>query len=184
MNVLISIARDRDTGMVYPDAKTGLPRVSYTPSDFDRCHVKQGVLALAKICYVSGAREIHVTAQGVNPFIRSESSISTNSNDFSADQDFQSWLEILSTINTKPPASQFVSAHQMGTSRMSTRPENGVVDPKGKVWGTEDLYVADASVFPSASGVNPMLTNMAISDWISRGIGKEIRGEMEERARL
>lgn len=77
----------------------------------------------------------------------------------------------------------------MGTSKMSTRPEDGVVDPKGKVWGTEDLYVSDASVFPSASGVNPMVTNMAISDWISRGIGKELKGEvsdegLEERARL
>lgn len=149
----------------------------------------QGVLALAKICYVSGAREIHVTAQGIDPFIRSPSSLSTNSNDFSSDPEFQTWLETLSTTSTKPPASQFASAHQMGSSRMSTRPENGVVDPKGKVWGKENLYVSDASVFPSASGVNPMITNMAISDWISRGVSKELKGEVgeervEERARL
>ncbi|THV55113.1 hypothetical protein BGAL_0014g00430 [Botrytis galanthina] len=189
MNSFISIARDRDSGLVYPDAKTGLPRVSYTPSDFDRGHILQGVLALAKICYVSGAREIHTTAQGLEPFVRSPSSLSTNSNDFSSDPAFQTWLTKLSTINTKPPASQFASAHQMGTSRMSTRPENGVVDPKGKVWGVENLYVSDASVFPSASGVNPMITNMAISDWISRGISKELNGQVGgervgERARL
>ncbi|KAA8576967.1 hypothetical protein EYC84_006993 [Monilinia fructicola] len=189
MNLFISISRDRDTGVVYPDAKTGLPRISYTPSDFDRAHIMQGVLALTKICYVSGASEILVTAQGMDPFIRSPSSMSSNSNDFSSDPEFQSWLEKLSTTSTKPPASQFASAHQMGTSKMSTRPEDGVVDPKGKVWGTEDLYVSDASVFPSASGVNPMVTNMAISDWISRGIGKELKGEvsdegLEERARL
>ena len=55
---------------------------------------------------------------------------------------------------------------------MGTSPRNSVVDPKGKVWGVEGLYVADASVFPSASGVNPMITNMAISDWISRGVAK------------
>jgi choline dehydrogenase-like flavoprotein len=41
------------------------------------------------------------------------------------------------------------------------------------------LYVSDASVFPSASGVNPMVTNMGISDWISRGIVKEM-GEVEK----
>jgi hypothetical protein len=35
-------------------------------------------------------------------------------------------------------------------------------------------------VFPSASGVNPMVTNMAISDWISRGIARGL----EERPRL
>jgi choline dehydrogenase-like flavoprotein len=68
----------------------------------------------------------------------------------------------------------------MGTCRMSAREKDGVVDPHGRVWGTEGLYVADASVFPSASGVNPMVTNMAISDYISRGVA---RG-MEERARL
>jgi choline dehydrogenase-like flavoprotein len=43
------------------------------------------------------------------------------------------------------------------------------------VWGTEGLYVADASVFPSASGVNPMVTNMAIADWISRGVAEGLR---------
>lgn len=63
----------------------------------------------------------------------------------------------------------------MGSNRMSTRPQDGVVDPSGRVWGTEGLFVADASVFPSASGVNPMITNMALSDWISRGVGRELR---------
>lgn len=189
MNVFISIARDRDTGIVYPDAKTGLPRISYTPSEFDRGHIRQGVLALTKICYVSGAKEIHVTASGINPYTRSPSSLSTDSNDPSSDPAFQTWLTTLSNTSTKPPLSQFASAHQMGTSRMSTRPENGVVDPKGKVWDTENLYVSDASVFPSASGVNPMITIMAISDWVSRGISQELKGnggeeKVEERARL
>jgi choline dehydrogenase-like flavoprotein len=68
----------------------------------------------------------------------------------------------------------------MGTCRMSAKEKDGVVDPQGKVWGTEGLYVTDASVFPSASGVNPMVTNMAISDWVSRGIAKG----MEQKARL
>jgi choline dehydrogenase-like flavoprotein len=45
----------------------------------------------------------------------------------------------------------------------------------GKVFGTEGLYVSDASVFPSASGVNPMITNMAISDWISQQLSDDIK---------
>ena len=61
----------------------------------------------------------------------------------------------------------------------------GVVDMRGKVWDTEGLYVSDASVFPSASGVNPMITNMAISDWISRELSKDIMKEkMPPMARL
>jgi choline dehydrogenase-like flavoprotein len=39
------------------------------------------------------------------------------------------------------------------------------------------LYVVDASVFPSASGVNPMVTNMAISDWTSRNIALQMDKE-------
>ena len=35
-------------------------------------------------------------------------------------------------------------------------------------------YVADASVFPSASGVNPQITVMAIADWIANGIAEEL----------
>jgi choline dehydrogenase-like flavoprotein len=50
----------------------------------------------------------------------------------------------------------------------------GVVDARGMVFGTQALYVADASVFPSASGVNPMVTNMGIADWISRGIADDL----------
>lgn len=46
----------------------------------------------------------------------------------------------------------------MGSNQMGSKPTNSVVDPRARVWGSECLYVADASVFPTASGVNPMLT--------------------------
>jgi choline dehydrogenase-like flavoprotein len=49
-------------------------------------------------------------------------------------------------------------AHVCGTCKMSTNPETGVVDPKGKVFGTDNLYIADSSIFASSSGVNPSLT--------------------------
>jgi choline dehydrogenase-like flavoprotein len=55
------------------------------------------------------------------------------------------------------------SAHQMGTARMNVDPTRGVTDPFGHVHGVEGLMVADSSVFPLASGVNPMLTIMALS---------------------
>lgn len=44
------------------------------------------------------------------------------------------------------------------SNAMGTKPTNSAVDPRARVWGTESLYVADASVFPTASAVNPMLT--------------------------
>lgn len=46
----------------------------------------------------------------------------------------------------------------MGSARMGSRPENSVVDQENQVHGTPGLYVMDASTFPLASGVNPMIS--------------------------
>ena len=51
----------------------------------------------------------------------------------------------------------------MGTARMGATAADGAIDPDGRVYGVEGLLVADASAFPSASGVNPMLTIMALA---------------------
>jgi glucose dehydrogenase len=55
------------------------------------------------------------------------------------------------------------AAHHIGTCRMSERPEDGVVDADGRVHGTQNLFVAGSSVFPTGSGVNPTLTIAALS---------------------
>ncbi|KAA8629797.1 hypothetical protein SMACR_01933 [Sordaria macrospora] len=188
LNAWISLARDRDTGRVYADPITGKPSIEYTVSPFDAAHILEGLIALAKIAYVSGATEIDAFLPGVEPFVRSSPTTTTSTSEQPASEEdydkgvkdplFESWLKTLRERGNAPPYPPYTSAHQMGTCRMSSTPENGVVDPKGKVWGTEGLYVADASVFPSASGVNPMITNMAIADWIARGVvgefGKKI----------
>lgn len=173
----ISICRDRDSGRVYPDPVDGRVRFQYTPSKFDKRHILEGLIALAKIQYVEGAEEIFTVMPGMKPFVRDPS---TPAGDGINDERFQAWLDEIREKGFPTPESVFVSAHQMGTNRMSAVEKDGVVDPQGKVWGTEGLYVVDASVFPSASGVNPMVTNMAISDWISRGIAKGL----EEQPRL
>ncbi|KAK6585594.1 hypothetical protein PZA11_002321 [Diplocarpon coronariae] len=169
----ISIARDRDPGLVYRDAVSGRPRIQYTPSAFDRAHILEGVLAVCRIAYVEGAREIHLMNAAVPPFIRDPGEEADPS---ITDPAFAAWLAEVQRIGNRPPLAFFASAHQMGSNRMSVNAADGVVDPDGRVWGAEGLYVADASVFPSASGVNPMVTVMAICDHISRGIGREMGG--------
>jgi choline dehydrogenase-like flavoprotein len=182
----IVLVRDRESGRVYPDPVDGKCRVAYTPSAFDKRHAMEGLLALARIAYVQGAKEIFTTTVGFPPFIRSDDAALNDNGNGINDPVFQSWLADVRKAGLSPPETGWGSAHQMGTCRMAATPKAGVVDPKGKVWGTERLYVADASVFPSASGVNPMITNMAISDWISRGIARDLSGgaDVEERARL
>ena len=184
MTGYISLVRDRDSGRVYPDPVDGRLRMAYTPSAFDARHALEGVVAAAKILYVSGASEIIVTTAGIPVFARGEdvSVVGEGVNDAR----FQAWLDLLRKKGANAPDTVYGSAHQMGTCRMGSKERNSVVDPSGNVWGTEGLYVADASVFPSASGVNPMVTNMAISDWVSRGIARGLRKEerVEEGARL
>lgn len=53
--------------------------------------------------------------------------------------------------------------HHMGTTRMHPNPREGVVDVNSRVHGVENLYVAGASVFPTAGSVNPTLTLVALS---------------------
>jgi choline dehydrogenase-like flavoprotein len=53
--------------------------------------------------------------------------------------------------------------HQCGGMRMSTAAEEGVVDPNCRVWGTSNLWVVGAAVFPSSSHANCTLTALALA---------------------
>jgi len=65
---------------------------------------------------------------------------------------------------------QMSATHVFGSCRMSAH--DGAVDETGRVLGTRGLYIADASIFPSPSAVNPQATIMALSDLISRRLGE------------
>ena len=55
------------------------------------------------------------------------------------------------------------SCHNMGTARMSARPEDGVTNAFGQVHEIDNLFVADGSVFPSSGAPNPTLTIVALA---------------------
>lgn len=200
MAAYISVTRDRDSGRVYPDPITGALQVDYTPSAFDRAHALEGAIAVCKILYVAGAREIDSYICGVAPFVRDDDDddalepeatqsevLSSKQDDTDYDEEkggyeikdsrFLAWLEQVRRLGANPDNASASSAHQMGTCRMSATEDKGVVDMHGKVWGTKGLYVADSSVFPSASGVNPMITVMATADWIARAVDEDLKGK-------
>ena len=54
-------------------------------------------------------------------------------------------------------------SHPMGTTRMGDDPATSVVDPSGRVHGTENLFVAGVGVIPVAIAVNPTLTAAALA---------------------
>jgi choline dehydrogenase-like flavoprotein len=53
---------------------------------------------------------------------------------------------------------------------MSKDPARGVVGPDFRVHGFDNLYVCDASVFPSSLTVNPQLTVMALAHYAAARI--------------
>jgi choline dehydrogenase-like flavoprotein len=53
--------------------------------------------------------------------------------------------------------------HQAGTCRMGDDPRTSVTDHWGRVWGRDNLYVADGSLHVTNGGFNPVLTIMALA---------------------
>ncbi|MFD0312771.1 FAD-dependent oxidoreductase [Streptomyces flavalbus] len=60
-----------------------------------------------------------------------------------------------------------VSVHPVGGAPMAARPEDGVCDPYGEVYGHPGLYVADGAAMPGPVGTNPSLTIAALADRLS-----------------
>jgi len=56
-----------------------------------------------------------------------------------------------------------VNGHFIGTTRMSTDPRTGVVDPDCRVHGVANLFISSSSVFPTSSHANPTLTIVAMA---------------------
>lgn len=168
---ILLITRDKTTGEVYADKHNQqMVHIKYSPNQADRDQLANAQLAAAKISYEMGAKEIHACHPNIEPFVRSaKASEETN------DEGFRAWLEEVKTkgiaANSEPLL--FHSAHQFGTCQMSGTSDRGVVDGKGRVWGYNNLWVADSSVLPTPTGVNPMISTMGTADWIARGIEKE-----------
>jgi choline dehydrogenase-like flavoprotein len=63
------------------------------------------------------------------------------------------------------------SYHPLGSCRMGVDPSNSVVGEDFKVWGTENLYVVDGSIFPDSTGLNPSFTISAMGFCAANIIG-------------
>jgi choline dehydrogenase-like flavoprotein len=65
-----------------------------------------------------------------------------------------------------------VGSHHLGTTRMSSEPKHGVVDPTCRVHGVENLFIASSAVFPTSSFANPTLTIVALALRIAAEVGR------------
>jgi choline dehydrogenase-like flavoprotein len=138
--------------------------MDYELSEFDRDSLTAGMITMCKLLIAAGASEIQPVLPGVSPY-----KVGKDGNDISHPQ-FQKYINYL----RRQKIDKTVSAHQMGTCRMGSSPTTSVTDTNGKVWGYNGLFICDTSLFPTATGVFPMITCMALAEWVSRRILAEI----------
>ena len=62
-----------------------------------------------------------------------------------------------------PGRGSLYSFHIMGSARMGDSSQTSAASPAGETWEVRNLVVADGSAFPTASGVNPMVTIEALA---------------------
>ncbi len=70
----------------------------------------------------------------------------------------------------------YPASHNLGTARMSARPEDGVVNEFGRAHDVPNLFVSDGSVMPTGAAANPTLTIVALAlrqaDYIASEMAK------------
>jgi choline dehydrogenase-like flavoprotein len=70
----------------------------------------------------------------------------------------------------------YPSTHNLGTNRMSERPEDGVVNKWGQSHDVANLFVSDGSQFTTGAAENPTLTIVSLAirqaDYIADQMGK------------
>ena len=69
----------------------------------------------------------------------------------------------------------FSSTHNLGTCRMSEKPEDGVCDSTGRAHDVPNLYISDGSQFTSGGAENPTLTIVALAIRQAEAIAERMR---------
>jgi choline dehydrogenase-like flavoprotein len=151
----IALVRDRGSGQVTLDGR-GHHRIHYRLDPADRALIQRGQEALVRLHVAAGAERVLT--------------MYSQYSGWAAGEDVDGFLGRLARQSMAPNQLLLFSAHQMGTCRLGSSPASSVANPEGQVWGVKGLWIGDASAFPSASGVNPMITVMALARWIADGI--------------
>ena len=151
---LLALTRDRDPGRVGLDDEAS---IEYRLSAHDGENLLAGLRGLVDLAFAAGA--VRVTTLHATPIAVEAAQWTPRFRDEFAAR--------LRRIGVAPNRQILFSAHQMGTAAMGSGRVRGVVDPAGCVWECENLLVADGSLFPQSSGVNPMLTIMAMASRVA-----------------
>ncbi|CAL5188332.1 unnamed protein product [Lathyrus oleraceus] len=145
---IFALARDQGSGNVHSPSN-----ISYQMGDLDEENLQKGIDKVLRILAAAGAEEIgthHNKGKTIN--VKKASY-----------HEFEKFVTKESSRPIKDLSTPVCSAHQMGSCRMGSDPTQSAVKQTGETWEMEGLYVADTSVFPTALGVNPMVTVQSIA---------------------
>lgn len=143
---------DRSSGRVGL-ATDGSLRITYRLTRDDAARLTFGIARAAELFYAAGAREVYPQIAGIPTIARNR----------------------IAELEASPPPARRLrleAFHPLGTARMDADERRGVAGANGAVHGYRDLYVADASLFPSSIGVNPMMTVIALAARVARGLAE------------
>ena len=142
-------------------AAGGRPEISYTFKDEWRARLAHGAREAVKCYLAAGAREVVVPSE---PAIRCR-----------APED----AAAITPHALKPGAVPLISAHPQGTCRMGADPQRSVVDSTLKAHDLDNLYVMDASVFPSTASSHIQVPIMSVTWLNAQRLAKRLRPKAE-----
>lgn len=138
--------------------RDALGPVAYEMTPTDLAALRRGMSLLAQIYFAAGAEAV-LPATFVDTEMRaSEYAPNGRVDDAKISQ-------TLDALITRPGDVTLNSSHPQGGNPMNNDPRKGVVDAHCRVHGTDNVYVADASVFPTTIRINPQLTIMALAHY-------------------
>jgi choline dehydrogenase-like flavoprotein len=147
----LSVARDHGEGEVVLDDH-GQPLVRWALSDevdlrlMIRAHVE-----LARLHHAAGAPEIR-TLHAEELSWRADSG-----------EPFEDFVGRIERAPYGPADLAVFTAHQMGSCRLGSDPETSVADGRGELHDVAGVWIGDGSAFPTAPGVNPMVSIMSLA---------------------
>jgi choline dehydrogenase-like flavoprotein len=149
-----SLLHDESVGAVRLGGPLGT-LLEYTLTPGDAKTMLEGMKSATRVLLAAGATRV-ITSHRKRTIIYSEDD-----------------LHIIDDRGTSPTEINVGSAHPQGGNAMGGIEEKSVVDSHSKVYGFSNLYVCDASIFPTAVGVNPQLTVMALATRFAERFGEE-----------
>jgi long-chain-alcohol oxidase len=143
--------------------------IDYTMASDDTERLLDGQEKMLRILYASGlAKQLGTMGTQGRMFV-------VPADRTAGQASFEEFLRVLRQDGLHPYQGMVFSAHQMGTCRMASTPELGAVKPTGETWDVKNLYVADASLFPTALGINPMITVEMLAFLVARHVAERAR---------